>query len=70
MMTASKCDSCQLDAAVRFNHQSNRLGALAEIKDTANNNVRNAIKSRFDNLLESAKQRREFEIETDAQILF
>ena len=35
----------------------------------ANNNVRNAIKSRFDNLLESAKQRREFEIEDlDAQI--
>ena len=53
----------------RFNHQSNWLGALAEIKDTANNNVRNAIKSRFDNLLESAKQRREFEIEDlDAQI--
>ena len=52
-----------------FNNQGKWLAALAEIKDTANKNVRNAIKLRFDNLLASARQKREFEIEDlDAQI--
>ncbi len=54
---------------LEFNDQSKWLAALAELKDTANKNVRNAVKSRFDNLLASAKQKRAFDIEDlDAQI--
>lgn len=52
-----------------FNDQGKWLAALAEFKDMANKNVRNAVKSRFDNLLVSAKQKRAFDIEDlDAQI--
>lgn len=52
-----------------FNDEVKWLAALAEIKDTANKNVRNAVKSRFENLLVSAKQKRAFAIEDlDAQI--
>ena len=52
-----------------FNDEDKWLAALAELKDTANKNVRNAVKSRFYNLLASAKQKRAFDIEDlDAQI--
>ena len=52
-----------------FNDQDQWLATLAEIKDTANKNVRNAIKSRFENLQSTAKQRREFDIQDlDTQI--
>jgi LPS O-antigen subunit length determinant protein (WzzB/FepE family) len=52
-----------------FNHEGKWLAALAELKNTANQNVRNAVKSRFDNLIASAKQKRAFDIEDlDAQI--
>jgi LPS O-antigen subunit length determinant protein (WzzB/FepE family) len=52
-----------------FNREVKWLAALAELKDTANQNVRNAVKSRFDNLIASAKQKRAFDIEDmDAQI--
>jgi hypothetical protein len=52
-----------------FNDEGKWLAALAEIKDTANKNVRNAVKSRVYNLLASAKQKRAFDIEDlDAQI--
>lgn len=46
-----------------FNNQGKWLAALAEINDIANKNVRNAIKSRVENLLASAKQERQFAIE-------
>ena len=52
-----------------FNDKGKWLAALAEIKDIANKNVRNAVKSRFENLQASAKQKRAFDIEDlDAQI--
>ena len=52
-----------------FNDQAKWLAALAEFKDTANKNVRNAVKSRFENLQASARQKRAFDIEDlDAQI--
>jgi LPS O-antigen subunit length determinant protein (WzzB/FepE family) len=52
-----------------FNDDGKWLAALAELKDTANKNVRNTVKSRFDNLLASVKQKRAFDIEDlDAQI--
>ena len=53
----------------KFNDQGKWLATLADLKDTANKNVRNAVKLRFDNLLASAKQKRAFDIEDlDAQI--
>jgi LPS O-antigen subunit length determinant protein (WzzB/FepE family) len=52
-----------------FSDEGKWLAALAELKDTANKNVRNAVKSRFENLQASAKQKRAFDIEDlDAQI--
>ena len=52
-----------------FNNEGKWLAALAELKDTANKHVRNTIKSSFYNLLASAKQKREFDIEDlDSQI--
>ena len=52
-----------------FNDEGKWLAALAEIEDTANKNVRNTVKSRFENLQASAKQKRAFDIEdVDAQI--
>ena len=53
----------------KFNDEGKWLAALADIKDAANKNVRNAVKSRFENLHASAKQKRAFDIEDlDAQI--
>ena len=53
----------------QFNDEDKWLAALEELKDTANKNVRNAVKSRFENLQASAKQKREFDIEDlDVQI--
>ena len=46
-----------------FNDEAQWLAALAELKNTANKNARNVVKSRFDNLLASAKQKRAFDIE-------
>ena len=46
-----------------FNDKDKWLAALAELKDTANKNVRKAVKSSFDNLHASAKQKRAFDIE-------
>ena len=52
-----------------FNDEGKWLAALAEIKDTANKNVRNTVKSRFDNLFASGKQKRAFAMEDlDAQV--
>jgi LPS O-antigen subunit length determinant protein (WzzB/FepE family) len=52
-----------------FKDEGKWLAALADLKDTANKNVRNAVKSRFENLQSSAKQKRAFAIEDlDAQI--
>jgi LPS O-antigen subunit length determinant protein (WzzB/FepE family) len=47
----------------KFNDEGKWLAALAELKDTANKNVRNAIRLRFENLQASAKQNRAFDIE-------
>ena len=52
-----------------YNNEGRWLAALAELKDRANENVRNAVKSSFENLQASAKQKRAFDIEDlDAQI--
>lgn len=52
-----------------FNDEGKWLAALSELKDTANKNVRNAVKSRFENLQASARQKRAFDIEDlEAQI--
>ena len=53
----------------KFNDAAKWIAALAELKDTANKNVRIEVKSRFENLKASAKQQRAFDIEDlDAQI--
>jgi LPS O-antigen subunit length determinant protein (WzzB/FepE family) len=53
----------------QYNDQGKFLAAMEEIRETANKNVRNAIKSRHDNLLASAKRKRDFDIEDiDAKI--
>ena len=52
-----------------YNDQGKWLAALSALKDTANKNVQATVKARFENLQESAKQKREFEIEDlDAEI--
>ena len=52
-----------------FNEEGKWLAALADIKDNANKNVRDIVKSRFDNLLSAAKQNRAFDLEDlDTQI--
>lgn len=52
-----------------FNDQSKWLNALSELKITATQNVRETIKTRFNNLVASSKQKRTFEIEDiDAEI--
>ena len=52
-----------------FNDEAQWLAALAEFKEIANNNVRNAVKSHFKNLQASTKQKRSFDMEDlDTQI--
>ena len=52
-----------------FNDEGKWLAALEEFKDTANKNMRNTVKSRFENLQASAKQKRAFDIvDLDLQI--
>ncbi len=47
----------------QYNNQGKWLTALEDLKETANKNVRAAIKSRFENLQASAKRKREFNLE-------
>lgn len=63
-------ESCRLWALhFEFNDQGKWLTTLEEIKATANENVRNAIKLRFENIHASAIQKRLFDLEDlDAQI--
>ena len=52
-----------------FSDEGNWLAALAEIKDTANKNVRNAVKWSFESTVVASKQMRAFDIEDlDIQI--
>ena len=53
----------------KYNNQGKWLSALEDLKDAANQNVRNLIKSRFEKLQATAIQKRDFQIEDlDAQI--